>query len=308
VSESSNKRLNNPTFNSVILHEKPTAGGATSTQGPEKNDKSWEEAEKQHSLKNKLLATLAGVAVLAGGGAVGLKLINGGEAAPQGTETSAPISPVEQETVNQTEALQDRINARPEMGSSEYLELFKDIKVPYVEGQSPEDVVQAFIVLRFELINIQFSDAADMSLEEKTRWAIENDTETAEDTAMGIIEQLDLSYYASGVAYTLYGSDGSRSEFGKTTLPRNLEDAKEYIAYALQKNIQLDPSSVVLTDTSIISSGETDIYAETLGYYPGGGASAENPNYGASMHLQVVKKSDSETNWYLINNASDSNG
>ncbi|TQO19616.1 hypothetical protein FB472_1184 [Rhodoglobus vestalii] len=259
------------------------------------------------STKRIFIASLIVIGLLVGGAALFVGLSNGGGKAPQGADNSALAPAEEPEPTNQTEAIQDLINARPEIGSSEYMELFKDIKVPYVEGQSPEDVVYAFSVLRSELAELQFREIANMSFDDQVQWAVENDTETSEDTALGIIKQLNLSYYDIGYGNTLYGPDAVRSEYAEATLPTNQAIVVEMISYAIQKNLTtLSPSALVLTETGIRSSSETDIYTRPLGYNPELGATADDLNYGASMHLKVVKKSESETNWYFVNNADES--
>jgi hypothetical protein len=310
VSEFSNNRFDNKNVTPAILYEKPTTGGGNKTQDTEKETTgaAWAESNTARSKKNKIIAAVAAATLALGAGAAGWKAITSGEEAPQTPPTSEINNPPEAVIENQTEALQDRINGRPEMSSTEYMELFDHIKIPYVEGQSPEEVVQASFVVRKQLTELMFSEVADMTTDERFQWALENDTASREDTAFGIMEQLDLDYYTPGYANTLYGPDAVRSEFAENTLNLFITTSKGIVSYAIQTNTKLDPQEIFITNAGIFSHSETDIYARPIGYDPYVEGSKENLNVESSIHLKAVKVSDSETNWYLVNNASDTNG
>lgn len=104
----------------MILHEKPTTGGGNKThQSTEKEPTgaAWVEANAAHSKKNKLIAGLAGASLLIAGGAVAWNAMNGGEKAPVGTETSAPVDTPEVSAPSEiltVEALELDPNATPE--------------------------------------------------------------------------------------------------------------------------------------------------------------------------------------------------
>lgn len=292
----------------MTFHEKPAASSNTTERGTGKEAPGAARAEANagHSKKNRVIAA-AVIAVLAlGTGVVAWNAITSGDEGPQSPPESEISNPSENVIENQTEALQDRINARPKMSSSEYMELFEHIKVPYVEGQSPEEVVRASIVVRDQLTELMFSEVADITTDERFQWALENDTASREDTALGIMNQLDLDYYTPGYANTLYGPYDVRSEFAEVTLPKIINGSMDIITYAIQKNIKLDPEGIVITDPGIVSFSETDIYANPRGYDTVLKGSEENINIESSIHLRAVKVSDSETNWYLVNNAADS--
>jgi hypothetical protein len=294
----------------MTFHEKPATGSNTTKEGTGKKAPGAARAEAKagHSKKNRVIAA-AVVAVLAlGAGVVAWSAITSEDEGPQLPPESETSNASENVIENQTEALQDRINARPEMSSPEYMKLFDHIKVSYVEGQSPEEVVRASFVVRKQLTELMFSEVADMTTDERFQWALENDTASREDTAFGIMEQLDLDYYTPGYANTLYGPDAVRSEFAENTLNLFITTSKGIVSYAIQTNTKLDPQKIFITNAGIFSHSETDIYARPTGYDPYTGASEDNPNVSSSIHLKAVKVSDSETNWYLVNNAADSNG
>jgi len=231
---------------------------------------------------------------------------------PEATSSISAMDPSETApaVVNQTEALQARIDQRPEKGSVEYVKLFESLNVPYVEGQSPEEVVAEFEKMYIAAAQIEASDVAPMTFDDVTQWAIENKTASTTDTANGLVGALQTDYYDVGVANALYGYNAVRSEFAKNTLPRIQATFATNIAGAMERNTTVDPEAYHMITPGIVSGigGPKDIYANPIGYTDNVGGTEANPNVTASLHLRAEESSPGVIRWYMVNNANDSNG
>lgn len=237
------------------------------------------ESIKEHGFKTLTIAAIGGAALTG---------CADQSEAPEPTPISTEVS--------QTERIQDIVDARPKQGSEEYNKMFESLRIPYIEGQKPEDVLLAFMKSVDTWTKIAYDDLSQISYDDQTNWAIENMTASREATVEGIVEQADIEYYTSGAAEAIWGP-AKNTEFGQMTI-RNFEELrKQFIVEAMLLNDPISTEEFLVSAS--VDATPTDIHATFTGY--NGNRDSSNPtfnNYPA--HLQKTMNEDGSYSWYLV--------
>jgi hypothetical protein len=198
-------------------------------------------------------AIAGGVGVLLVGAGVALSSVGSGHT--QAPEDKPSTSGEKPSTLTQTEKTQANIDARPEIGSDEYKALFKNVAIPYVEGQPHEEVVAENMNAIDAFYDLGYSDAPH-TREEKLQWSIENGTASKEDTYAGIIQQLDLGYFNEGLGETYFGPDWKSNSFAVDLIDYLQKKHELAMMYYLtgQDNVE---STIKLDDAGITQEKDT---------------------------------------------------